>query len=115
MSRQVYLLGFGVTLVALAFLLTDALLWRPGVTEANMRRVHKRMTLHEVERIFGGPADVESMPPIRDGGHCYAWSGKGNRIIAWVHFNLEGRVVWTFYRTWDPPSPLARLRAWLGW
>src|SRR5438445_13678227 len=57
MSRRVYLLGIGLTLVTLAFALTEALLWRPEATEANLRRIRPGMTLREVEAIFGRPAD----------------------------------------------------------
>jgi hypothetical protein len=40
MSKRVYLLGVGL-LVALAFVITDGLLWEPGVTEANVRRIRR--------------------------------------------------------------------------
>ena len=62
MSRLVYLLGVGIALVAGAFLLTDALLWRPGATEANARRIREGMTLGEVEAIMGRPADWRCPP-----------------------------------------------------
>jgi hypothetical protein len=52
-SRGVYLLGVGLALVALAFALTDALLWRPGVTEANVRRIRPGMKRTEVEAVLG--------------------------------------------------------------
>jgi hypothetical protein len=39
MSRRVYLLGIGLALVALAFVVTDTLFWEPGLTEANARRI----------------------------------------------------------------------------
>ena len=45
MPRGVYLLGVGLALVALAFVLTDALLWRPGITEAHVRLIREGMTL----------------------------------------------------------------------
>ena len=50
MSRRVYLLGVGITLVALALAFTDwALSVQPGVTEANVRPVRPGMQLAEVE------------------------------------------------------------------
>jgi hypothetical protein len=56
MSGRVYLLGVGLALVGLAFAVTDwALSLRPGVTEANVRRLREGMTLAEVEAILGGP------------------------------------------------------------
>jgi hypothetical protein len=57
MPRGVYLLGEGLALVALALALTDwALSLRPGVTEANVKRIRKGMTLAEAEALLGGPA-----------------------------------------------------------
>jgi hypothetical protein len=41
-----------MVLVALAFVITDGVLGaRPGVTEANVRRIRAGMTLEEVEAI----------------------------------------------------------------
>ena len=63
MSRRVYLLGVGLALVALAFVLTDRLLWQPGLTEVNVKRLRPGMTLAEVEALLGGPAtDTFEMP-----------------------------------------------------
>jgi hypothetical protein len=45
----------GVALVALALLLTDRLLWRPGLTEANVRRIRPGMTLAEAAAGRGHP------------------------------------------------------------
>src|SRR4051794_40501829 len=54
MSRGVYQLGVGMALVALAFVVTDwALSLRPGVTEANVKRVRPGMRLEEVRRLLG--------------------------------------------------------------
>ena len=54
-SRELLWLA-GVALVALALLLTDRLLWQPGLTEANVRRLRPGMPLAEVEALLGGPA-----------------------------------------------------------
>ena len=54
MSRRALLWLAGVTLVALALLLTDRLLWQPGLTEDNVRRLRPGMTLAEVEALLGG-------------------------------------------------------------
>jgi hypothetical protein len=46
MSGRVHLLGVGVALVALTFVVTEAALGlRPGVTEANDRRIREGMSL----------------------------------------------------------------------
>jgi hypothetical protein len=64
MSRRTYLRCLiGVALIALALLLTDRLLWQPGLTEDNVRRIRPGMTLAEVEELLGGPAaDSFEMP-----------------------------------------------------
>jgi hypothetical protein len=60
MSRSALLWPAGLTLVALALLLTDRLLWRPSLTEDNVRRLRPGMTLAEVEALLGGPATWEN-------------------------------------------------------
>ena len=49
MSRRALLWLAGLALVVAALLLTDRLLWRPGLTEGNVRRLRPGMTLAEVE------------------------------------------------------------------
>jgi hypothetical protein len=119
MPRRVYLLGVGLALVALAFVLTDALLWRPGVTEANAKRIREGMTLAEVEAITGRPADFRCPPtqfgrPIGYG----EWDGEGGTIV--VDFDEDGCALYARWRVArggavSRPDFLARLRAWLGW
>ena len=108
MSRWVYLLGVGLALVALALTFTDwALSLKPGVTEANARRVRPGMALAEVKRLFGRAADD-------DFGGLMIWYGSGGR--ADVRFNADRQVDWFyFFRTSGSAGPLARPRAWLGW
>ena len=55
MRRRALLWLAGVTLVAGALLLTDGLLWQPGLTEDNVRRLRPGMTLAQVEGLLGGP------------------------------------------------------------
>jgi hypothetical protein len=56
MRRRALLWLVGLALVALALLLTDALLWQPGLTEDNVHRLRPGMTLAEVEVLLDGPA-----------------------------------------------------------
>jgi hypothetical protein len=122
MPRLVYLLGVGMMLVTMAFLVTDRLLYSPGITEANMRRIRPGMTRSEVERIFGGPPefgvgviarkaeDVSDLALIwkRNDGFCCA-----------VIFDPRDRTsggVWIKGEHYPyQPRPLDHLRSWLGW
>jgi hypothetical protein len=58
MSRRALLWLVGLALVVGALLLTDQLLWQPGLTEDNVRRLRPGMTLAEVEALLGGTADT---------------------------------------------------------
>src|ERR1051326_560269 len=60
MSKQVFFSGVAVYALTVAFLLTDQLLWEPGVSQASVRRIRPGMTLAEVEAILGGPSDSAS-------------------------------------------------------
>ena len=114
MSRRVYLLGVGLALVALAFVVTDALLWRPGVTEANVRRIRPGMKRTEVEAVLGrqngGTIIMGGLPRIE------VWEGECG--VANVQFDRQGGTQAAQFLTAPPTresNPLARLRAWLGW
>ena len=111
MSRRVYLLGVGLALVALALAVTDwALSLQPGVTEANVKRIREGMTLAEVERLFG------RSPDRRIGGDCpresCQWYTPAGDAVVELH---NGRVRSVEWFEGHPPSPLTRLRAWMGW
>jgi hypothetical protein len=136
MPKLVYLSGVGLTLVALGFVITEAALGpRPGVTEANVRRIKPGMMKEEVEAILGGPGQWMGM----DGrSHCrwvtYDWSGPAGRVyvtfFSWDSGSEGGHFLGSrrpgfvrrsggvesihLWRT-AGASPLARLRAWLGW
>src|SRR5262245_36440790 len=115
MSRRVYLLGVGLALVALAFVLTDALLWEPGVTAANVKRIRAGMTLAQVEAIFGRKADdcTGSLKVFGTARQAY-WTEKDGLVLVWL--DSEGRVIGKLsLRQRAEGGPLARLRAWLGW
>jgi hypothetical protein len=88
MSRLTYMLGVGITLVALAFLLTDHLLYPPGsIRLRDARRIRLGMTLAEVEAIFGRPAD-------HGPGMCgdYHWRGIDNRAVVFIGFGEVFRM-----------------------
>src|SRR5438105_8434205 len=82
MRRRAYLWLAGLALVVLALLLTDRLLWQPGLTEDNVRRIRPGVTLAEVEALFGGPAaDTFEMPADYP---AYRWQR---------HWRAEGAAV----------------------
>jgi hypothetical protein len=139
MSRRVYLLGVGLALVAMAFVVMDALLWEPGVTEANVRRIRPGMTLAQVEAILGGPGespwdrDMRLQPRtlstagydgdwhLRTGarrqpvcGRRY-WEGPSGTAVVHFEFTAGAVLCVEFERRPESRSLLARLRAWLGW
>jgi hypothetical protein len=52
-----------VTLVVGALLLTDRLLWQPGLSAENVKCLRPGMTLAEIQALLGGPAaDSFEMP-----------------------------------------------------
>src|SRR5262245_33666485 len=73
MQRRALLWLAGVALVALALLLTDRLLWQPGLTEDNVCRLRPGMTLAEVEAPPEAPPGAKRRPSgrkIRDRSRC---------------------------------------------
>jgi hypothetical protein len=116
MPRRVYLLGVGLALVALALAFTDwALSLKPGLTEANARRVRPGMTLGEVEALLGGPADTAQRADKCGGDWLREWRCPRGEV--YVLSGPDGRVMQAVFQPQPtgPQSPLARLRAWLGW
>src|SRR5262249_14833605 len=111
-SRELLWLA-GVALVALALLLTDRLLWQPGLTEANVRRLRPGMTRAEVEALRGGPAAetidwwAEGQPrdPLRVRWQRH-WKAEG--VAVDVQFFGDGRVMPAAGGRRSQPSPLAR-------
>src|SRR5262245_42543970 len=103
MPRLVYWSGVALMLVAGAFLLTDALLWRPGITEANARRLRPGMALEEVKAILGEAGvgvDFTGHPARRQPLIPRLWSGRGGAV--WVYVNDEGRAASVH---WSPRTP----------
>src|SRR5262245_51077287 len=96
MSRLTYLAGVALVVVGVAFLLTDRLTWRPGVTEANVKRICEGMTLAEVEALLGGKPDRTYGPGHDFPRPMHRWLGQAG--AAWVA-SREG-IVEQF--GWDP-------------
>jgi hypothetical protein len=139
MSGRVYLFGLGITLVGLGFTVTDAVLGpRPGVTDANVRRIKMGMLRGEVEAILGGPGE----PAGVDGApgwyrHYFAWTGPdgwvrvgfgspscGLGLIVEDRPFMGSRDGWkrraggvedVVFMPIPRPKRFDRLRAWVGW
>ena len=116
MSRRVFLLGVGLALVALGLAFTDwALSLQPGVTEANVKRIRPGMALEEVEALLGGPADTAQRADKCGGDWLREWRCPRGEV--YVLCGPDGRVIQAVFqrKPTGPQSPLACLRAWLGW
>src|SRR5262245_56401828 len=116
MSKRVYLLGVGIALLGVGLTVTDWVLsLRPGVTEANVKRIRAGMTVREVEALLGcraAPMTVSDkdfpLPNI-----CVQ---EGDEGWALIYVESDGRVSKASWHSFDRtrPGPLDRLRAWLG-
>jgi hypothetical protein len=124
MSKRVFLLGVGLALVSLAFAFTDwALGIRPGVTEANARRILPGMKMRDVEAILGSGGKSGGIIAHAHGRRCREeWWWEGETGCVWIEFDGRVRsysdpsvlsVLWV--PTQSPRSPLEQLRSWLGW
>jgi hypothetical protein len=124
MSRWVFLLGVGVTLVAVAFVVTCQVLEaQPGVTEANFKRIKEGMSLAEVEAILGGRATSEvnfhrvllrlkrCCFPVEEYDRC-AWRRKWTspRGTVTIMFGIEGTVTESHFEAAPPSGPLDWVR-----
>jgi len=88
MPRLVYLSGVGVVLVAAAFLLTDRLLYCPGVTEANFRRLREGMTFEQVNTLFGAPGIRDTNAALYQA--AYTWRSQAGDYV-WLSFGFPPR------------------------
>lgn len=138
MSRQMFLFGIGITLIGLAFVVTNESLGpRPGVTRLNFNRIRPGMTVKEVELLLGDSAEIsidcrtnrQNLPSgnvVEPDGVEMLWYGKAGCIS--VDFNNELRVrsatidpngerliTYSVYVSPFKPTPIDRLRSWLGW
>jgi hypothetical protein len=120
MRKRALLWLVGLALIVGALLLTDALLWRPGLTVENVKRIRPGMTIAEVEELLGGPAteaidwwaEGRRRDPLRVRWQRH-WQAEGAAVD--VQFFADGTVMAAAGGRPAPPGPLARLRAWLGW
>jgi hypothetical protein len=118
MPRRVYLLGVGLALVALALAVTDwALSLRPGVTEANVRRIQTGMTRQQAEPFLGRPPDHTYRLwargiPWEPAVGCL-WVGDAVSVQVGIRADRVVRVDWE--HGGQSRDLLDRLRAWLGW
>ena len=109
----------GLALVVGALLLTDRLLWQPGLTEDNVRRVRPGMTLAEVEELLGGPAAETIDWQVEGTMHAptsvrwrWRWQAEGAAVD--VQFFADGTAMAAGGRKLTP-GPLARLPSLLRW
>ena len=124
MPRLVYLTGLALLLLAITFLLTHELLWQPGVTEGNARRIRAGMALGDVEALLGGAAGQEISPQLwsikaHPRGRLVPWfriwGGAPGQV--WVRFDRQDRVEWAGFSPAGAaqPGPLDRLSSQIGW
>jgi hypothetical protein len=98
MRRRALLWLAGVALVVGGLLLTDALLWRPGLSVENVQRIRPGMSLAEVEALPGGSAaktidgraEGEARDPLRVRWQRH-WQAEGAAVV--VQFWPDGRVM----------------------
>jgi len=115
--------------VLLALGVTEGLLWRPGVTDANLRCLQLGMTLAEVEGILGRPADEQTVGASGGAGgwenfevHCWRGPRMQVRVEFWLASDGVSRVALLSCRANTLGLPmevegggfLPRLRALLG-
>ncbi len=117
MSRRVFLLGLGLALVALGLAFTDWALTppqAPGITEANARRLRPGMTLEQARVILGKPGNCITGRiglSIRR-PETWLWISAEGAVM--INCDATGRIERVIWAQEPQPSPLDRLRTWLG-
>ncbi len=111
MPRLVYLAGVALLVLAWAFLLTDQLVWEPGMTEANIRRIRVGMRREQVETILSGPVGGPTESKMRFDLPAWYLSSEEERRASnpapgrWVHWHSPGVDVWIVFdqygRVWS--------------
>ena len=96
-------------------LLTDRLLWAPGLTEDNVRRLRPGMTLADVEALLGGPAADTFETPADFPAYRWQREWREGGADDVVQFTAGGTVLAAAGWGRPQPGPLARWRRWLGW
>jgi hypothetical protein len=94
MNRTVYFAGVALFLVTVAFLVTDSLVWRPRVTEANMRRIRVGMTGAQVEAILGRRCDTDISGWGNGTSHAWIWIGEEGWVWVCVGNDRALNVKW---------------------
>ncbi len=94
MPWRVQCTGLALLMLAGAFLLTDALLWEPGVTEWNVQRIRPGMTFEEVEALLGAHGFLAGGNRNAQKQEAWVWDGQSG--FAWVIVNerREVRMAW---------------------
>jgi hypothetical protein len=118
MSKRVFLFGVGIALLGLGLAFTDRVLsLRPGVTEANYKRLRVGMTMAEVAAILGQPEPRQpqvNSNGVRIEGGLHVWRGQDGAYVLTFGRKRVGCIAWQG-PTRSSPGLLARLRSWLGW
>jgi hypothetical protein len=129
MSQRTFLLGSAFALLALAFIVTDRLVYPLAAAERKIKSIRAGMSRQGVEAILGRPPDgwfpwIHSTRswcgfgprPLRPGDEHAGWIGtwSDGRVVVTVLCNLQWRVA-DVYHQWvvhdSEPAFLRRLRA----
>jgi hypothetical protein len=102
MSRFVFMLGAALCILAIAFLLTLHLVIPPFVCLEHARQIRLGMTRHQVQAVFGRPADDTMLLLDWMHGLQGSWQKWRDRTgVALIHFrcseNEEETVRWVKY------------------
>jgi hypothetical protein len=138
MNKDVFLLGIGLAVVALAFAVTDRALRTPRDVWRweSAQRIREGMTRADMVRALGPPGNSRKWPLDRHREalhlievsstmllHVHSkmavetWEFDGGTLVVGFLGGVNGPVTWAQLVP-DPPNPapaFEHLRAWLGW